>query len=324
MTGSGQSTLRFLGLVAGPATAHPAASRTAPTRPAPTRPAPGGLHPLRWLGLAERPVRLEGHPRIRERVLANLHRRRRRDQVVAGSVAAVLGLVLLGIGMVRSPLLAVESVDVVGLDPDQHAAVLAAVGVTGGTNVLDVDLTAVGAEVEALPWVEHATVTRRLPSTVEIRVTDRRAVAAVDHLGATYLLDGEGMVLERTTDEDGTLARPTGGQALPRITVASTPVVGTRIDEPAAVASAAVAEAMPPALDAWVVAYQATPDGEVDATLRIATDEAPAEFVVHLGRVEAIAAKAATVAALVEETVRRGVRPTAFDVRIPDRPVVTR
>lgn len=311
------ATLRFLGLMDTRPPARPVRCATRSPRARRDRP-----HPLRWLGFAEAHVRLEGHPRIRERALATHHRRRRRDHLVSVSLAVLLALGLLSIGAVRSPLLAVEAVRVLGVDPDQQQAIAAALDVGSGTNVLDVDLSAVEAQVEALPWVHMATATRRLPSTLEVRVVDREAVAAADFAGTTYLLDAEGVVLEQTSSESLSLARRAGDQALPRIDVALAPVVGRPIGDPAALASAAVAGAMPPALDAWIVAYRTSPQGEVDATLRVPTDTGTAELVAHLGRPEGIPAKAATIAALVEETVGRGASPAALDVRIPDRPVV--
>lgn len=313
------SILRYLGLAAGPrpvaraATPSPAAARPArPTRQP---------HPLRWLGLAEQPIRLEGHPRIRERAIAALTRRRRRDRAITAGIGTLLAVALLAYGVIRSPLLAVDDVTVIGLDDAQGQAVAQAVAVIPGTNVMDVDLEVVAADAERLPWVSTATVVRRLPSTVQIRVATRTAVAVAVLDGRSWLLDAEGGVMEEVTGPDVVATtRPVG--ELPEVAVLQEPVVGRPVAEPSVRAAAAVAAGMPRALEEWIIGYAATGGGEVDARLRLSTDEGPAELVARLGRPEAIAAKAATLAALLEETVGRGMRPSVLDVRIPDRPVV--
>lgn len=230
-------------------------------------------------------------------------------------------MALLSYGVVRSPLLAVDQVTVIGLDDAQAQVVAAAVSVAPGTNVMDVDLDRVEADAERLPWVSTATAQRRLPSAVQIRVATRTAVAVAVMEDRRWLLDAEGGVLEEVIGPDAVATtRPVA--ELPEVTVLQEPVVGRAVAEPSVRAAAAVAADMPRALDEWIVGYATTGGGEVDATLRITTDDGPAELVARLGRPEGIAAKAATLAALLDETVGRGMRPTVLDVRIPDRPVV--
>jgi cell division protein FtsQ len=273
------------------------------------------------LGLAEQPVRLAGHPRIRERAVANLTRRRRRDRAVTASIAALLAIVLLGIGVVRSPLLAVERVALLGLDQSQRAALAEVVPVAPGTNVMDVDLEAVRRQVEAVPWVLRASATRRPPSTVEVRVTTRSPVAVAVAQDGRWLLDAEGVAIEPVEGDDAVAARGSVAD-LPEIPVLAAPTVGQPVADRAVRAAAAVAAAMPPAMDEWIVGYRTSAAGEVEAILRVPTGAGAVELVAWLGRPERIRAKAATLAALVDETVGRGRTPAVLDVRIPDRPVV--
>lgn len=323
MAGSTLTAMRYLGLAATPAARtrrarppHAAALRAA--APARRR----RIHPLRWLGLAEQPVRLEGHPRIRERVLDNLQRRRRRDSLITASIGTLLAMALLTAGVVRSPLLGVEAVTVVGLDTSRQLEVAVASHVAPGTNVLDVDLERVRADVEGLPWVATATVHRRLPSTVEIRVAARTPVAVAVHGDRSYLLDGEGVVLGEAVRSPAMRTTVAGSHQLPTITVDQAPTPGRTINDQIAVAAARVAAAMPRALDEWIVGYTSSAFGEIDATMRIDTGGGPADVTAHLGRPDEIDTKAATLAALVHESIDHGIRPLVLDVRIPDRPVV--
>ena len=295
--------------VAPPVAPAPARFRRAPA-PTPSRPR---RNPLVLIGLAEPTVRVTGHPRMRARAIEHWQTRRRREQLLSGSVAALLAIVLLGWGALRSPLLAVESIAVRGVDADRQAEVLQVADVASGENVLDVDLTAVQERVEALPWVQTAVVARRLPSTVEVRVATRPPVLLGRAAGQAWLLDAEGAVLARVGDDTADL---------PVVDLPAAPVVGDVLADPVTLAVAQVAADMPLGMGEWVVGYEAVGPDDIDVTLQVPTEGGPVPLVVHLGRPIEIDRKAATIASLVRETVDRGMRPTGFDVRIPDRPVV--
>ncbi|MDT7934460.1 MAG: FtsQ-type POTRA domain-containing protein [Sphingomonadaceae bacterium] len=78
---------------------------------------------------------------------------------------------------------------------DRDAVRAAAVeGRTGA--ILALDLDAVRARVEAMPWVEHATVARRLPDKLVISVTERQPAALWQYRGKLHLIDPTGHLLE--------------------------------------------------------------------------------------------------------------------------------
>lgn len=282
-----------------------------PPAPPPRRPSA-----LVALGLAHPPVVVAGHPRIRQRILADVTRQRRREQALAMSVGLVMALVLLAWGLVRSPLLAVEAVDVVGVDAATGGALAAHLPVTAGQNILDVDLAAVEHAAADLPWVAEASVVRRLPSTVEVRVSTRRPVLVGEVDGTRWLLDPDARVLGQL---DG--ARTTEGLQdvdLPVVQLLHPPTDGQVVGvlQPAAHA----ARDMPRGMGEWITGYRVTPDGEVDANLAVPTDMGPWQLTAHLGRPEDIPAKATTLASLVRQVMAEGGRPSAIDVRIADRP----
>lgn len=84
----------------------------------------------------------------------------------------------------------VSEVDVEGhfvyLTPQQ---IVAASALPAGVRLFDVRLAAVQRHIEALPWVASASVTRRWPAMLDVRVTERRAVA---RWGAGGLVDRRG------------------------------------------------------------------------------------------------------------------------------------
>jgi len=83
-------------------------------------------------------------------------------------------------------------VTVEGRDYVEKSAILAALDVKPGDSLLGVDLQASRQRLEAIDWVESATVERRLPDTLYVTLKERRAVA-IWQSGAEYtLIDTDG------------------------------------------------------------------------------------------------------------------------------------
>ncbi|HEX7380752.1 MAG TPA: FtsQ-type POTRA domain-containing protein [Nevskiaceae bacterium] len=84
----------------------------------------------------------------------------------------------------------VADVDVEGqfahMDPQQ---IVAAAALPSGVRLFDVSLATVQRHIEQLPWVASASVTRRWPATLDVRVTERQAIA---RWGADGLVDRHG------------------------------------------------------------------------------------------------------------------------------------
>jgi len=83
------------------------------------------------------------------------------------------------------------------------------------TSLLRYNSDAARRRIEALSWVGRATVTRVLPNTVEVRITERTPIAVWLHDQAATLVDADGRQLARVTPS--TLA------VLPRISGAGAP-----------------------------------------------------------------------------------------------------
>ena len=79
-----------------------------------------------------------------------------------------------------------------------HAAdVEAALGIARGDAILATDLARARANLEALGWIETATVSRRLPDTIEVRLIERRPLALWQNAGTLALISGDGSVITR-------------------------------------------------------------------------------------------------------------------------------
>ena len=63
-------------------------------------------------------------------------------------------------------------------------------------NILTVSLEDRRAQLESLPWVEHATVMRLLPNKVRVAIAERTPVAFVRQGGQIGLVDAKGVLLD--------------------------------------------------------------------------------------------------------------------------------
>jgi cell division protein FtsQ len=70
-----------------------------------------------------------------------------------------------------------------------------AIGVKKGDPILGFSLEETRANIERIPWVEHATVERRLPGTLVINLQERRPFAIWQNQGKFVLVDRAGQVV---------------------------------------------------------------------------------------------------------------------------------
>ena len=91
--------------------------------------------------------------------------------------------------------LAVDEVLVKGRKEADRQAILAALGVERGTPMLAFDPHAARAAIEAIPWVDSATVERRMPDTVFVSIVERQPMAIWQHDQKLHLVDADGVVL---------------------------------------------------------------------------------------------------------------------------------
>lgn len=95
--------------------------------------------------------------------------------------------------------LALENVEVVGRQRQSAASILAALGVRRGMPMLEIDLAAARARLQALPWIRSADVERQLPDTLFIRLIEREPFAFWQRNGALSLIDRDGTVIPTDT-----------------------------------------------------------------------------------------------------------------------------
>lgn len=247
-------------------------------------------------------------PRFRERrVEVRREEGRRRLRVLVGITATVL----VGTGgwaATGSPLLDLDRVVVEGAVRTDPTEARFASGLRRGQRLIDVDEGAARRAVEALPWVERASVHRRWPGEVRIRLVERRAAAAIAaEAGGAALVDGRGRVLAHVD------APPPGLALLTGLPPAGPP--GSMLS-PHGVAALSVAMALPEELRARITGVAPAGDrGEVEMVLRPAGT-------VRLGPPVDLDRKFAAIRAVLAQVDVANL--AVLDVRRPDSPVLTR
>jgi cell division protein FtsQ len=162
-------------------------------------------------GAAKTASPVDVDPRMRSRRIAVRRdqgkRRLKRLTVALAAVAILVAAVV----ATQTTLLDVDRVRIGGVGHTAAADVRRVAGIDPGDPMVGVDVGRAAARVEDLPWIATATVARRWPGTVVIRVTEREPLAIVGVTGGRVaLVDGDGRVLDVTGHPPAGLPELTG------------------------------------------------------------------------------------------------------------------
>ena len=223
--------------------------------------------------------------------------RRRQLRVALLTVGGLaLALVLL-VGLVWSPLMSVREVQVEGAERIDPAVVQDALADQLGEPIATVTEAGVAERLQAIPQIESFRVDVVPPSTVIVRLVERRPVAVIESDAGASVIDAAGVVLgpvDETTD------------ALPRL-------VGVEVGSEQFEAVATVLVSVPSEVLAATESIEAPTSSDIRLTL--ATGQT-----VQWGGAEDSPLKADVVAALM--ATQDPAAAAVLDVRAPEHPVV--
>jgi cell division protein FtsQ len=95
----------------------------------------------------------------------------------------------------------IAGIDVKGMKQMSEAELREIAGVFTGQNIFRVDLEAAASRARANPWVQDVRIYRRLPNRISMVVTERVPYALLDTGSGRYLMDGDGVVIDRIGKE---------------------------------------------------------------------------------------------------------------------------
>ena len=105
--------------------------------------------------------------------------------------------------MAYSPVFHARTIEVTGASHVSRSQVLRLAGLASGMNVLWLDTGAAARRLQTDRWIAAASVTRSLPSTVRISVTERTPAAEVQVGSHWALVAADGTVLDRVSADPG-------------------------------------------------------------------------------------------------------------------------
>lgn len=247
-------------------------------------------------------------PRIKERreAVLDCHRRRRRRRFFACLLLVTLGVA--GYFTAKSSLLAVQTVDVTAAPHTNADDIRKAAAIRPDLHMFDVDEAAIARRIEALPWVDKATVQRSWPRTVTITVTERAIRAVVpDGAGGWLTVDRTGRVLGPTP--------PVSSQFVPHIEGLPAVAPGQTMD-PKIAGALAISSKLTISLAGRIAAIDVTPEGTVDLKLN-------PKGKVWFGRAEdQLDEKVRSLQTMLAQADLRDM--CRLDLRVPSSPVLTR
>ncbi|MFM7534707.1 MAG: cell division protein FtsQ/DivIB [Acidimicrobiales bacterium] len=148
---------------------------------------------------------------------------RRRDVTVAKNrkrlrLLAVLGSVLLAValtyGVTRSPLVAIDSIEVTGAERTDAEELEQVLGPIRGRSLVWLDVDGLQRRLTSLPWVKRASVSRSWPSGLLIDLGERRPVAVYGaEDGQWRVVDGDGRVVVESAGRPSGFPQIIGEQA---------------------------------------------------------------------------------------------------------------
>lgn len=158
------------------------------------------------------PARLRRRPGVRVNFSGSVL-----PKSIFGRIAAAGGLIVLlggsvaGVMAIHSFLLHdphflvpdSSAVEIAGNSHISRAQLLSIFGGDVDRNLFRIPLDDRRAELESLPWVEHATVMRLLPDHIRVAIQERTPVAFVRQAGQIGLVDANGVLLDFGTGDNG-------------------------------------------------------------------------------------------------------------------------
>jgi len=101
---------------------------------------------------------------------------------------------------IHSAFFAVTQIKVIGVRQLKNQEILKISGLNPGVNIFKANLTEAENKISLHPLVRIVEIKRRLPSSLEINVTERMALGLVVDRGEFLQVDGDGVYLARTSD----------------------------------------------------------------------------------------------------------------------------
>ena len=224
------------------------------------------------------------------------------------SILFLVVVVIAAYVILRSPYFDIRRVAVTGNQYLAEEVILAATPVSAGENIFGINVAAATEELNKVPMVKEARISRVLPATLLINVTERRPLGILPTGGGFVEVDEEAMCLQRSGS---------GVPGLPVITGISVEMVapGEYIRNSLLIEVLKVVGELPQEITERLSEVNIDADGQVKAyTLD--------QIVCYFGATDDIKEKGEVLAQVLSEIDERGFKVEYVNVTSPDKPVL--
>lgn len=132
-------------------------------------------------------------------------RRRRRSRRKNGFVYRLLSFIIICVVLVMASIVFFKAnvIEITGCQRYTQEEIAQAAGVSKGDNLFLLNKFSMANRIfKQLPYVDEVQISRRLPDTLEIQVTECVAAAVIEQDGNVWLIDKKGKILENIKESD--------------------------------------------------------------------------------------------------------------------------
>ncbi|WP_446899320.1 cell division protein FtsQ/DivIB [Clostridium sp. LBM24168] len=138
-------------------------------------------------------------------------KRRRKRKIRNSCLLLLFLLAVLFILSIKLPYFNIRNIKVYGNKNIQESDIIKLSRIYRGNNIFYINLNAAEKSIMSNPYIDSVTIKRKLPSDIDINVTERNAVFFIGSNGAFYIIDKNGILLQKKDDiSDMRLVKLTG------------------------------------------------------------------------------------------------------------------
>ena len=243
-----------------------------------------------------------------EESLSGCCRLKKRKHNLLESVLFLTIVVIAAYVILRSPYFDVRQVVVTGNQYLAEEVILAATPINAGENIFGINVAGATEELKKVPMVKEARISRDLPATLLINVTERRPLGILPTGGGFVEVDEEGMCLQRSG---------AGVPGLPVITGIAVEMVapGDFIQNELLMEALAVIGELPQSVTEDLSEVHIDSDGQVKVYTM-------GQITCYFGEVGEIKEKGEVLAQVLSEISELGLKVEYINVSSPDKPVL--
>lgn len=135
-----------------------------------------------------------------------LSRRKRRSYPKLFLILLILALISWGgLKLYHSPLFNIKKIKITGNHRVSASRILQLSQVAPGISLLKISPWQIRKTITTEPWIKNIQIIRHFPTTIELKVEERKPIANLVVLDYIFLIDDEQIVLERLPEKDGHL-----------------------------------------------------------------------------------------------------------------------